>query len=147
MKTRAMTTIAGIAILMTAAACGNSAAPMPGRSPSSTTQTTSAPADDVGSTSPTPAVAATSKGQGDDTMGAGRGIGAFEHDTTADVHRRLLADPRLSVAAKNVDVVTIGRTVRLRGDVKTEEEKARIEGHVRSVLGVTDVDDGIRVAK
>jgi hyperosmotically inducible periplasmic protein len=147
MKSRTMITQAGTALLAVTAACGGSSPAMPGRSPSSMTQTTSAPADDVGSTSPTAAVATTASGQGDGAMGAEPRLEDFERRTTAEIQRRLLGDPRLSVTAKNVEVVTVGRTVRLRGDVKTEEEKARIEGHVRSTLGVTDVDDGLRIVK
>ncbi len=135
-----------ILIVVTSAAalvaCGEGPAP---RARSATTQTTSASSDDVGSMSPTPATGAVSGPA--DVMRPDPGRTTFERRITADIQRRLLTDDALSATAKNVEIVTVGRKVYLRGEVRTEEEKARIEGHVRSAMGVTEVDDRLEVVK
>jgi osmotically-inducible protein OsmY len=48
-------------------------------------------------------------------------------------------------AAKNIQVSAIGSTVTLKGSVKTEEEKTRIETAAKAVSGVTKVDNQLEV--
>ncbi|MDP9036896.1 MAG: BON domain-containing protein [Myxococcota bacterium] len=68
-----------------------------------------------------------------------------ERQVTAAIRRALVADKSLSFTAKNVKVITIGSKVTLRGTVKTDQERATIEGTARQTPGVTEVDDQIDV--
>jgi osmotically-inducible protein OsmY len=51
----------------------------------------------------------------------------------------------MSTNAHNVKIITQDGVVTLRGPVKTQEEKSRIEEIARSVAGVKSVDSQIEV--
>ncbi|HET6553510.1 MAG TPA: BON domain-containing protein [Dyella sp.] len=63
----------------------------------------------------------------------------------AAVRRALTKDSSLSVMAHNVKIIATGGTVTLRGPVKSDDEKTRIEGIVQSVSGVQRVDNELEV--
>jgi hyperosmotically inducible periplasmic protein len=48
-------------------------------------------------------------------------------DTTAAIRRAIVKDGSLSSTAKNIKIITAGKTVTLRGPVKTPDEKTKIE--------------------
>ncbi len=50
------------------------------------------------------------------------------------IRDRIRADQRLSTAAKNLNIVTQGSTVTLRGTVLTEQERQIVKQHVASVV-------------
>ena len=50
---------------------------------------------------------------------------------TADIRKMVVNDDSLSMAAKNVKIITIAGVVTLRGPVNTPEEKSAIEGHAK----------------
>lgn len=64
----------------------------------------------------------------------------------ADVRSAIVNDTSLSTNAHNVKVVARGGEVVLRGPVASADEKAKVEQIVRSVAGVTRVDNQLDVA-
>lgn len=67
-------------------------------------------------------------------------------DITAGI-RKNVVDTKMSVNAQNVKIITQDGVVTLRGPVKTQEEKDRIEEIARSVAGVKTVDSQLEVEK
>ena len=65
---------------------------------------------------------------------------------TQAVRKAVVDDPKLSVNAQNIKIITVGGVVTLRGPVKDVEEKASIEAKARKVVGVTRIDNQIEVA-
>ena len=61
--------------------------------------------------------------------------------------RKSVVDTKMSTNAQNVKIITQDRNVTLRGPVKTEEEKTRIEEIARNVAGVKAVDSQLEVEK
>jgi len=67
-------------------------------------------------------------------------------DVTTRVRRSLVSHTNnLSMAAKNIKVVTVNGKVTLRGPVKTDEEKSKIEAIAKQVAGEGNVDDLLEV--
>jgi len=137
------TSLPVFAVSLGLAACGGSS-PQP---QSGYAQTTSATPDDVGSTAPRETTTASSRDLYKDRTPVDPGLPSFERRTTAEIQRRLLTDDALSATAKNVEVVTVGRKVTLRGDVHNENEKTIIERHARESVGITEIDDQLRIVK
>lgn len=63
----------------------------------------------------------------------------------AAVRRAIVKDKSLSTMAHNIKVVASQGVVTLRGPVKTEDEKARVEAAVKAVAGVNSVDNELDV--
>ncbi len=61
--------------------------------------------------------------------------------------RKSVVDTKMSTNAQNVKIITQDGNVTLRGPVKTEEEKTRIEEIARNVAGVKAVDSQLEVEK
>lgn len=59
--------------------------------------------------------------------------------------RKSVVDTKMSVNAQNVKIITQNGVVTLRGPVKTQEEKDRIEEIARNVAGVKSVDSQLEV--
>jgi len=59
--------------------------------------------------------------------------------------RKSVVDTKMSTNAQNVKIITQDGNVTLRGPVKTQEEKNRIEEIARSVAGVKAVDSQLEV--
>jgi osmotically-inducible protein OsmY len=66
---------------------------------------------------------------------------------TAAVRRAVVAEKGLSAAAKNVKIITSGGRVTLRGTVKSDEEKSKLEAKAMATPGVTYVDNQLDVKK
>jgi hypothetical protein len=66
---------------------------------------------------------------------------------TADIRKGLMASKNLSFTAKNAKVITVGTKVTLRGTVKSDAERAEIEGVAKSTAGVSEVDNQLEVKK
>lgn len=64
----------------------------------------------------------------------------------AAVRKALVADGSLSTSAQNVKLVAAKGTVTLRGPVKTEAEKSRVEAIAKGVAGVTSVQNQLDIA-
>jgi osmotically-inducible protein OsmY len=65
---------------------------------------------------------------------------------TADIRKRVV-EAELSVDAQNVKIITQNGRVTLRGPVKTEEEKQKIEKIASEVAGSDKVDNQLEVNK
>ncbi|MBE1161572.1 BON domain-containing protein [Dyella acidiphila] len=63
----------------------------------------------------------------------------------AAVRRAIVKDKSLSTLAHNVKIVAADGTVTLRGPVKSEDEKSRVETAVKDVSGVNSVDNELDV--
>ena len=61
--------------------------------------------------------------------------------------RRSVVDTSMSTNAQNVKIITQDGTVTLRGPVKTQAEKDRIEEIARNVAGVKNVESQLEVEK
>jgi osmotically-inducible protein OsmY len=79
---------------------------------------------------------------------AGAAPTAQEQSATADdlaitkrVRQSVMADERLSLAAKNVTIITVAGKVTLRGTVPAAREKAEIGIRAREIAGIDRVDN------
>lgn len=61
--------------------------------------------------------------------------------------RKSVVDTKMSTNAQNVKIITQDGNVTLRGPVKTQEEKDRIDEIARNVAGVKAVDSQLEVEK
>lgn len=68
-----------------------------------------------------------------------------DRDITAAIRRDVVGDKSLSFAGKNVKIITKDGRVTLRGQVKSDAEKANIEMKSRNAAGVVDVDNQLEV--
>jgi hypothetical protein len=67
-------------------------------------------------------------------------------DITAEIRKRV-TDTKMSVNAQNVKVITQDGKVTLRGPVKSDEEKQRIERIALDVAGAGNVENQLEVEK
>ena len=65
-------------------------------------------------------------------------------DTTANIRKRVV-DTSMSVNAQNVKIITQDGKVTLRGPVKSDEEKKKIEEIASSVAGADKVDSHLEI--
>lgn len=72
-------------------------------------------------------------------------VGSIMTDSaiTASIKADLIKDPGLSAIA--IDVTTVNGEVTLKGEVATEVRKERAEGITRNIVGVTKVNNQLRV--
>ncbi len=70
---------------------------------------------------------------------------AQDRQTLAAVRRAIVGDKSLSSMAHNVKIIVDGGAVTLRGPVKSEEEKAKVESLVKEVTGITTTDNQLDV--
>jgi osmotically-inducible protein OsmY len=66
-------------------------------------------------------------------------------ETTQSIRKALMSDDALSFGAKNVEIVTNGGVVTLRGLVKSGAEKSGIDQKARAWAGNNRVDDDLEV--
>jgi hyperosmotically inducible protein len=64
-----------------------------------------------------------------------------------EVRKALTSDSSLSTAAQNVTVVSSNGNVTLRGSVKDDSEKQKIQEKAMQVAGVTNVDNQLTVTQ
>ena len=64
---------------------------------------------------------------------------------TADIRRAIVKDPSLTMAAKNVKIITAGGTVTLRGPVNSADEKAKIEQLATEAGGGAKIDNQLEI--
>jgi osmotically-inducible protein OsmY len=70
---------------------------------------------------------------------------ATDRKLLAAVRRAIVKDKSLSVTAHNVKIMTANGAVTLRGPVKSDDEKSKIDTLVKQVDGVTNVDNQLDV--
>jgi hyperosmotically inducible protein len=64
---------------------------------------------------------------------------------TADIRRAIVKDSSLTMAAKNVKIITAGGTVTLRGPVNSAEEKTKIEQLATAAANGAKIDNQLEV--
>jgi len=64
---------------------------------------------------------------------------------TQAIRQALMKDGELSTTAKNIKIITVNGQVRLRGPVKTAQEKAKVDQIARSAAGGAQIDDQLDV--
>jgi len=64
---------------------------------------------------------------------------------TQAVRQAIMKDDSLTMTAKNVKIITAGGQITLRGPVKSEEEKKKIEALAKSAAGMAKVDNQLEV--
>ena len=64
---------------------------------------------------------------------------------TADIRRAIVKDSSLTMAAKNVKIITAGGTVTLRGPVNSAEEKTKIEQLAAAAAGGAKIDNQLEI--
>jgi len=65
---------------------------------------------------------------------------------TQAIRKAVVADKSLSTNAHNVKIIAADGVVTLRGPVKSEQEKAKIEAKAQRVAGVARVDNQLEIA-
>ncbi len=85
-------------------------------------------------------------GGGGDAATSGSGTDT-DRDIALSLRAKLMADESLSLSAKYVAIDSHQGVVVLRGNVLTEHERAEIQRTARTVNGVQDVDDQLRVIR
>lgn len=70
---------------------------------------------------------------------------AADRKLLAAVRRAIVKDKSLSTTAHNVKIMTANGAVTLRGPVKTDDEKSKIDALVKQIDGVTNVDNQLDV--
>lgn len=71
--------------------------------------------------------------------------GSADLKITQAIRQALVKDSELSMTAKNVKIITNNGQVTLRGPVKNEQEKARIDQLAKSAAGGAKIDDQLDV--
>ena|SRR5436190_12855268 len=66
---------------------------------------------------------------------------------TSSIRKSIVDDKSLSANAHNIKIVTAAGKVTLRGPVKSEQEKSKVEGYAKNAGGVTAVDNMLEVEK
>ena len=69
----------------------------------------------------------------------------LDRETLAAVRRAIIDDSNLSMSAHNVKILVLNGVVTLRGPVKSENEKVRVEALARKVAAVTSVDNQLDI--
>ena len=78
------------------------------------------------------------------TSGA-KSIRAEERELLAAVRRAVVGDKTLSTSAHNVRMTSHGGVVTLRGTVRSEDEKSKVEQLAQQVGGVSSVENNLAV--
>ncbi len=68
-----------------------------------------------------------------------------DRDTTAKVRKAIIADKDLSTYAHNVKIITKGGTVTLKGPVKSDDEKQKVNTDAASVVSQDKIVDHLTV--
>lgn len=75
----------------------------------------------------------------------GQSNAAGDRKLLAAVRRAIIADKSLSTSAHNVKILVANGAVALRGPVKSDAERAKVETLAKAVTGVSSVDNQIDV--
>ena len=69
-----------------------------------------------------------------------------DRELTRQIRKPLVDDKTLSMYAHNVKIIAINGVVKLRGPVRSEEERTAVGAKAKAVAGVTDVRNELTVA-
>ena len=85
--------------------------------------------------------------RGTDALTPGdQGENAADLAITQQIRQGVVKDDALSMAAKNVKIITVNGVVTLRGPEKTDKEKADIAALAQRTTGVKRVDNQLEIA-
>jgi osmotically-inducible protein OsmY len=73
-------------------------------------------------------------------------MNSSDRETAQKIRKSIMADKSLSTYAHNVKVISQNGQVTLRGPVRSDEEKANVEGKAAEVVGRGNVRNQIEVA-
>jgi len=68
-----------------------------------------------------------------------------DRETTAKVRKAIIADKDLSMYAHNIKIITRNGTVTLKGPVKSDDEKQKVESDVAGVVSRDSLVDQLTV--
>lgn len=74
-----------------------------------------------------------------------QGGSAADVQETATIRKAIMADPMLSVDARNIKIITIKGQVTLRGVVDSVDERKHVNAIVTKAAGSAVFDDQLRV--
>ena len=74
-----------------------------------------------------------------------QGNGKSDIGITAEIRKAIVKDGAMSMAAKNVKIVTTKGKVTLRGTVTSDDEKSKVEAIAKRVAGDAQVDNQLEV--
>lgn len=72
---------------------------------------------------------------------------ASDRELTAKVRKAIIADKDLSTYAHNIKIITQNGTVTLKGPVKSQDEKTKIENDVAAVVAHDSIVDQLTVTQ
>jgi osmotically-inducible protein OsmY len=84
--------------------------------------------------------------QSDATTADRQKMNPADRTTTQKIRAEIMKDKSLSTYAHNVKIVTRDGKVTLKGPVRTEEERASVEGKARAIAGDDNVTSQIEIA-
>jgi osmotically-inducible protein OsmY len=70
-----------------------------------------------------------------------------DRQLAATIRKAIIADKDLSTYGHNIKVVVSGGTVTLKGPVKSEDEKRKVNSDVASVADSSKIDDQLTIMK
>jgi osmotically-inducible protein OsmY len=70
---------------------------------------------------------------------------AGDSDLTARIRQAILTDPRYSVTANNIDIMTLDGRVTLRGPVNSDVERVGLVTLAENIAGADNVQDQLEV--
>jgi hyperosmotically inducible periplasmic protein len=68
-----------------------------------------------------------------------------DRTTTAKIRKAIIADKTLSTYAHNVKIITVNGAVTLKGPVKSDDEKQKVESAAASIVSADKVTDALTV--
>lgn len=72
---------------------------------------------------------------------------ASDRELTAKIRKAIIADKDLSTYAHNIKIITQNGTVTLKGPVKSQDEKTKIENDVAAVVAHDSIVDQLTVTQ
>jgi hyperosmotically inducible protein len=110
-----------------------------------TTTTTTTTTDDDDVAKPDNTAVNERDADGDTKTPFDQGENEADRNTTAEIRRRVVDAPDMSVNAQNVKIITNAGNVTLRGPVENDAEREAIEKIAKDVAGADKVDNQLEV--
>lgn len=85
--------------------------------------------------------------KGQDQTAQNQSSAASDRELTAKVRKAIIADKDLSTYAHNIKIITQNGMVTLKGPVKSQDEKTKIENDVAAVVAHDSIVDQLTVTQ
>ncbi len=82
---------------------------------------------------------------GDTAIAANQPVGVDDHAITDAIHKAIVNDKNLSLAAEKIDIASFNGYVTLKGVVKDQKEKETIEHKAQAIDQVRHVDNKLTI--